>query len=420
MTTPLRDALTQQINQVGPAHPDIEKLVVLAEQRLRRRRLTAAAGAGAAVALAVALALGGTALHRSADPDPGPIDHPPSNHKTPTITPTATRPIVYTDDAFANGCDTAEHFFCVGTLHVGDREVEIDQSLGMDRGWPMSVTDAGAVYPDADGSVWFTNGSAPRQIAQHVCSGLATASAGPLAAWVDCTAEARGDLVVFDTGAGREVARLPIPGCRAAETRSAGGQYVVEGCVPVAVVAGHVYFARAGLDPDRDTYRLLMLDASTGDVARATHRMYARDLSSDPRALVVGDSWRTGARTTEVGFDVDGSRLVPTEPQGEAWTETHAFDITTGQPVQLRLPAGYHPGSPPVFPGDAASDVKHFSLFEWLDDDTVALAQLGDNNHMGDILTCRLSDGACQLVAEAPPSDGPPYEFRLVVGQSLP
>jgi hypothetical protein len=55
MTTPLRDALTQRIDRVGPAHPDIEVLVGLGEQRLRRRRLVAVAGAGAAVAVAIAL-----------------------------------------------------------------------------------------------------------------------------------------------------------------------------------------------------------------------------------------------------------------------------------------------------------------------------------------------------------------------------
>jgi len=83
--------------------------------------------------------------------------------------------------------------------------------------------------------------------------------------------------------------------------------------------------------------------------------------------------------------------------------------------VQLRLPAGYHPGPPPIYPGDSASSVRQFSLFEWLDDDTVALAEVGDNYSMGDIITCRPSDGACHLVAKAPPSAG-----RLVVGQSLP
>jgi hypothetical protein len=59
-------------------------------------------------------------------------------------------------------------------------------------------------------------------------------------------------------------------------------------------------------------------------------------------------------------------------------------------------------------------------LFEWLDDDTVALAQVGDNNHMGDIITCHLSDGACRFVAEAASSDGSPDRIRLVAGQSLP
>jgi hypothetical protein len=73
-----------------------------------------------------------------------------------------------------------------------------------------------------------------------------------------------------------------------------------------------------------------------------------------------------------------------------------------------------------LFPGDNPGAVKHFTLFEWLNDDTVALAQTGDNNHMGDIITCRLPTGACRLVATAPPSDGPPYQYRLVAGQSLP
>ena len=84
MTTTLREALTQRINQVGPAHPDIEELVGLGEQRLRRRRLAAVAGAGTAVAVAIAIAIGGTALNRSADQRPGPIR--PSPDETPQDT----------------------------------------------------------------------------------------------------------------------------------------------------------------------------------------------------------------------------------------------------------------------------------------------------------------------------------------------
>jgi hypothetical protein len=436
MTTPLREALTERINQVGPAHLDIEELVGLGEQRLRRRRYAAVAGSGVAVALAIALAIGGTSWNRSADQNSGPIDRPPKHpNRSQTITPTTTRPIVYTDDAFSDGCDVAgQPFFCVGTLHVGDRAVRIDQAVGTDRGWPMFVTDTGAIYLNADGrpgsswdSVWFTDGGAPRQLAQQVCSGATTQSAGPLAAWVDCSTQARGDLVVFDTGTGSEVARLPIPGCRAAETKSASGRLAVEGCSPAGIVAGHVYFARAGYDETRNppASRLLRLDLDTGDVVTATLRMYARDLTSDPRALVVGDSWRTGTRETGVGFAVVGSRLVPgafdSSSDEFVATRARAFDAVTGRPVRLRLPAGFQPGPPPIIPPDgAAGSVRQFSVFEWLDDDTIALAQEGDNHHMGDMITCRLSDGACRFVAEAPPSDGPPYEIRLVAGQSLP
>ena len=395
------------------------------------------------MALAIALAIGGIAQNRSADQNPGPIHRPPTNpHETQTATSTTTRPIIYTDDAFSSRCDAPFAAydkpgltFCVGTLHVGEREVEIDQALGMDRGWPMAVTDAGAVYPNFDvhsdsawGSVWFTDGGAPQQIAKQVCSGVSTGSTGSLAVWVDCTAGARGDLVVFDTGTGSEVARLPIPGCRTAETKSAGGRRAVEGCGAGGVVAGQVYFARAGYDGNSNppAPRLLRLDIATGDVVPATPQMYARDLSSDPRTLVVGDSWRTGSRESGVDFAAIGTRLVPMRQAfASASNEyvprrTRAFDASSGKPVRLRLPSGYHLGPPPLFPGDNSSPVKHFTLFEWLDDDTVALAQTGDNSHMGDIITCRLSTGACQLVATAPPSSGPHSQYRLVAGQSLP
>jgi hypothetical protein len=150
MTTRLRDALTQRINQVGPAHPDLEELVGLGEQRLRRRRLAAVAGTGAAVALAIALAIGGTTWMRSAEKQ-GPIDRPSKNpHQTQTIT----RPIVYSDDV---------DNYHVGTIHVGDHLVSIDQRLPTRGGWDLTVTDAGVIYANSDG-LWFTDGGAPHRI----------------------------------------------------------------------------------------------------------------------------------------------------------------------------------------------------------------------------------------------------------------
>jgi hypothetical protein len=402
MTTPLRDALTQRINQVGPAHPDLEELVGLGEQRLRRRRLAAVAGTGAAVVLAIALAIGGTAWNRSAE-NSGPIDRPP---KHPRQTQTITRPIVYSDDVeYRSGTGDAPGVSIhVGTVHVGDQEVDIDQTGH--RGWALWVTDAGVVYSNGDG-LWFTDGGAPRQAAAPACraesgssgppamassGSLAMGSSGALAIWI-----CEGDLVVFDIASDEEVARKPLPSCR--DKRWA--------CIPYDVVGEHAYFIRYGVRGSTPEL-LYRFDVSTGRVVAATDQMYADDLRANSRALVVGDSWRTGTATTEVEFNVSGSRLVPTGP-------TKAFDAATGKPVSLRLPSDYAPGPLPDYKGGTIpGSSTSFHLFEWLDNDTVALVQ-GDY-FFGDILTCHLSDGRCRLAVPA----GPPDQIRMVPGRQFP
>ena len=71
--------------------------------------------------------------------------------------------------------------------------------------------------------------------------------------------------------------------------------------------------------------------------------------------------------------------------------------------MHLRLPPGYHPNG------------ARFAIFEWLDDDTVALTP-GHNLESADIVTCRLSDGRCQLAVKAGPDD----TMRLMPTDSLP
>ena len=56
-----------------------------------------------------------------------------------------------------------------------------------------------------------------------------------------------------------------------------------------------------------------------------------------------------------------------------------------------------------------------FTVFEWLDDDTLALMQ-GGNNSVGDIITCHLSDGSCDLAVKG----APPDKYRMVAGGALP
>lgn len=388
---------------VGRADQRLDEVHARIRSTQRRRRAEAVVGACAAVAaliIGIAVATGSTGQDRNH----GPI--PPATETPPTPTATTTRQIVYSDDILGSPAGENSILY-IGTLHVGDREVRIDQQLNTVRGWPLEVTDAGVVYAKSNGSMWFTDGGRPRQIAAQTCagtdpvnySGLATGSTGTWAAWFDCAPGRGGDLVVFDTGTGREVARRPIPSCRPTTNR---------GCGLDGMIGEHVYFTR-NFSPghDRQTrYRAYTFDVATGRVVAASEQQHRDDIRNDPRALVVGDSWRTGTRMTSVDFEVAGSRLVPTDPQpGPEPRRTRAFNIASGRPVHLRLPAGYHPGPPPLSVGDHPSGVRRFTLFEWLDDDTVALAQLGDSNLTGDIISCRLSDGACQFVAKAPPPD---------------
>lgn len=125
-----------------------------------------------------------------------------------------------------------------------------------------------------------------------------------------------------------------------------------------------------------------------------------------------------------MSFAVVWSRSVPGVVDSASYefvpTRARAFDAATARLCSYDSPARYRHDPPPRFPGDDAGSVSNFSLFEWLDHDTVALAQAGDNNNMGDIISCRLSDGACHLLAKAPPSDGPPDQPRLAAGQGVP
>jgi hypothetical protein len=410
MTTSLRDALTQRINEVGPAHLDIEELVGLGERRLRRRRIAALVSAGAAVGLAIALAVGPAALNLSADPDQVPIDQPTNSHEKQTNShesQTTTRPLVYSDVTFVPG--GGPNGLLGDPIHVGDRVVDTGSGFVN-----MDVTDDGVVYTTGDIDdirVWFTDGGTPAQIGSHACKEVpygwpdtvVTGNSGSLAAWLDCTRGLRQpQLVVYDTGSGREVAREPVTEC---------GGY--GRCLPYAVIGDHVYFERT--HDDGDTSSLLEVDAATGLVSRVTlaegaidpgqSPSYLDDIRSHPRGLVIGDSWDTGTPQQGSQFAVVGTRLVPIYDD----RLTSAFDTATRRPIRLHLPAGYKPDP-------AKHDDGGFGLFEWLDDDTVALENFRTGRHDQDILTCRLSTGRCEL---AVPTLGRDRAYRVVQGEDL-
>ena len=372
----LRDAFERQAGNAGTPDLRIDDLVGLGEHRLRRRRLTAVLGAAAAVIAAVAIGL--TALNGTGTPRPGPVDHPPREESP------SPRQIVYSDAE--QGSDSRP-----GTIHFGHRVVEIDNGFVH-----MDVTDDGVVYSTGgyldDGRVWFTDGGRPKKIASNACAAphgsgdtVVTGNAGSLAAWFSCAHGSRGALVVFDTGSGREVVRRKVARCGSANP-----------CSPDAIVGDRVYFTRGSFD------------IPTGQVRAG--RWYGQDVRTHPRGMVIGDSWQTGRPTDALGqpFWVDGSRLVPVD---KLWASepvpSSAFDTLTQRPVRLHLPRGYRPEHDELGRGD-------FWLFEWLDQDTVALVGRDYAPRYGDILSCRLSTGHCEL---AVPGHGP---GRVVANSGLP
>ena len=406
MSASLRD-LNRRVDALPTPHIDAAALIRHGEARLRRRRLGAVLGSAAAVVVVIVLAIAvGASLDGPLKRTDGPVDRPTSS---PEPLPRPVRKIVYSDDIVYDK-NSREALSRVGTIHVGDREVEIDQTLHTVRDWALQVTDAGAVYTKDDQSVWFTDGGTPRRIAEQACvgtaqsSGIATGNAGPYAVWFDCSPALQGtDLVVFDTVSGHEVARHSIPSCRLLDPVRLGLGYK---CVPRNVLGEHVYFERNGRD--------MVFDVPSGQVTPKSSRMYDDDLRASSRALVIGDSWKTGQLTDDengMTFAVSGSRLVPQFDENSEQGPTRAFDPATGQPVRLRLPSGYHPDQESM---DAAG-TNSFTFFEWLDDDTVALSQ-GVENIVGDLITCHLADGRCRLAVKA----GPPNKFRIVVGRQLP
>lgn len=396
MTTTLREMLDRRANAAGPPNLDLEELVGLGEARLRRRRLAAVVGSAiAAVAVVAALALG-AALNNPVHRGVGPPAKSPSPSPTELSAPPApiVRELLYVDVARQPSHDE-------GTFHFGDRAITSDDAFVF-----TDVTDDGFVYTSGD-DLWFSDGESPVQIGSNVCGlprngirhqaqdAVITGNAGSLVAWFACGGPVLSPqsqtLVVYDTGSRREVVREPMPFCA-----------TVAGCSLDAVIGEHIYLTRynGATRPERP----FIYDVNTATRAPATSRSFDDDVRNNPRGLVFGDTWETATVGEGIrAWGVVGRRLVAIAGDVVKEYPTTAFDTTTHQAVHLRLPLDYHPNG------------ARFDIFEWLDDDTVALAP-GHNLESADIITCRLSDGRCQLAVKTGPDD----TMRLMPTQSLP
>ncbi len=367
--------LTRQVEHLPTPPLDLELLVARGEQRLRRRRVAALTTAAAVV---VVMVLGGVLVGGVDPKSSGPVDLP-RRDDSPTVS--TVRQLVYADNIPGR------------EMHFGNRVVNTGVAFAH-----IDMTDDGFVYTtggrSSDGRLWFSDGGAPEQIAARVCRdphgyGVAvrTANAGSLVAWFECAKSTVQTLVVFDTATGREVVRQQLTAdC---PTKDLGT------CTLDDVIAGHVYFTytfyRQG-GTGRVASRNLMFDVATKRTSTPTPQSYSDDVTTHSRGLVVGDSWPTGTASDGIGQDfvVVASKLLPQvrKANGEQ-AVTAGFEGATKRELRLNLPSGYH-------------RADGFTLFAWLDDDTIALVANGDQGWpsgrgYGDILTCRLSTGRCDL-----------------------
>jgi hypothetical protein len=399
MTTTLREMLARQANEAGPPSLDIDKLVGRGETRLRRRRIAAAAGSAAVAAVVVVTLVLGAALHGTVKRGEAPVNRP---SPSPTETPAPpVRKLLYSDVPMTHAASWPSPR--KGTIHFGDRAIETGDAFVH-----LDVTDDGFVYTDVAG-VQFNDGGRTEQIGSRLCvlgngvglhaasGAVMTGAAGSLVAWFECANPKSPALVVYDTGSGREVSREPMPFCA-----------TVFGCHLYAVIGEHIYFTWTR-DDRASSERQFSYDVTTGRRSPVTSRSFADDTRSHPRRLLVGKAWETatpagsGGAVASLVFRAVGTRLVAYAGEANGESPTTAFDTATHQAVRLGLPPGYHPST------------GSYRVFEWLDDDTVALTQ-DHNLQSTDIITCRLSEGRCQLAVKA----GPDQVVRIIPSTALP
>lgn len=366
MSESLAELLRRTADVAREPRLDVGELVAQAGRRQRHRRI--AIGATAAVAVG-AVALGSFVLWggTAAEPEPAP---------TPTVVDpqsSGDRPLVYAEG---------------GTVHVGEESFDAGAPVGF-----VDATDDGVVFmTEPDRQLWFHDGSTsePIGVVPSDAPGSAyvnAANPGSLVVWVDgASSEGR---LVYDTSQRAVVGRLAeLPPNYLLHVDESHVYYV-----PSAEPGCWVIDTRTCSDP-----QVLRYDVESKDTQTISQSAFEDELlRNEARLLVLTDRRASGTGTVfttrKAGFRLDGTQLVPIDG---AERET-VFTRATGEPVALRVPAGY---TPPRF---------SFEVVQWLDDDRIVLAggrritEPSWPDH-ADLLVCSLSDGECLVALQPAPS----------------
>jgi hypothetical protein len=359
------DVLRRLGDQIVP--PPFEALRETARRRARRARVATSVAVAASV---VAVSATTVYLGQDADRKVEPAPPPPAP---------SSRPLTYADGS---------------TIHYGDDTVVADGPVV-----ELDVTDYGVGYRTDDGQIWFTDGSTvdplgalgetgprygdPWPLMTHP-GWVLSSNTGSRLVWFEFPAPGEPEVVVYDTGTKKEVAR---------DTVRLGPGHTA---VPALLSDSFVYWFKdpSSEDPPEDQAQV-RYDPATREQARITEQDLLRDLDSAAAVRSVRLKGDGRADASNAFHYSDGMDLqMGVEDLRKGGDGVHPVgagdmvaDDVTGQPFVFEPPPDYTDQSGVAW------------LVQWLDDQTVVV--LNPLRQRTDLITCHLDTSTCEVAISA-------------------
>jgi hypothetical protein len=363
------DVLRRLGDQIVP--PPFEALRETARRRVRRTRVASIAVAASVVAASLTTVYLGRDDDRRVEPAP------------PTPAPSS-RPLTYADGS---------------TIHYGDDSIEAEGPVV-----ELDLTDYGVGFRTDDGRIWFSDGSTPAELGELGTTGpgygdsnwpltshpnwMLSSNAGPRLVWFEFPSPGEPQIVVYDTGSGREVVR---------DTVALGPGHTA---VPAELTERFVYWFKdptsEEMPEDQVQFRY---DPATREQSRITEPELLADLDEDAAERSVrlkGDGrWDTAPNGfhysnglgQQMGLDLQQgvAGINGVAPVGAG--DMVAKDVD-GRPFAFEPPSDYTDKSGVAW------------LVQWLDNQTVVVVSpLRDGT---DLMACHLDTGRCEVAESAP------------------
>jgi hypothetical protein len=341
----MKELLNEEVQNLPNDPVPVNAVIKDGRRRLWRYRSLRGIGAFAAVALAAALAV--------------------------YIVPGGSG----SDPAGSGGFEQRMATYAGGSaIHYGEREIDISPH----QVWSFVQTDDGFVFTTENGDVYLANGETVDRIGDGAADSLLVAGdTGSYVAWVDDGAE----LVVYDTGARREVTRT------SADDKPSDGVYFDDDPPHVVALDGDTAYWRTGdgvvaWDVSTQSSEVLVAHENqffVHDVVDGRIAQIWTPGAERPRDLVVS----ADPNATNPRFPMEeNSNLSPSArylAAGDRFdTDNGIFELTSRDDVT------------PAVRGYAS-----VMFAQWIDDDHFVARAVSAEGKQVDVLTCSIADGRC-------------------------